>query len=287
MAKSLRYLEVYQSIKALKEASLDEILVRVAQSLGGETPNQSLRRAVRRDLNALVENHLVDIQYFTPSGDPIDPDDEENFKNKRARYGLVESKKPIHRGQAVLFRNGIQVVSRESVRGCINFTDRYIDVPCGSFVVAFDGLGGSFIYLWVVFDDLPLNVEFARKTHSNITLSEQISIQDNLIGRSLLVLVQNLSVSRYKMRTFQASVRLEVDSDGKSCTWIVNEPGPSFKHSVVDHWDRVLQLFPCGEETLEFPTIDFQWKPIGRKKVTNLLGLVSVGEMLVIPHFKK
>ena len=147
MSKNIRSLQVFKAISDMKNASLEEVLVKVARSMDQSLPDDSLKRAVRRDLNSLVEENILTISYLTPAGDPIPPDQEDEHKNKRARYFVLSNKPSDLKGQGVLDRFGIEVICKDSVATCINFANNFNEVPLGSFFVAFDLGGAAFIFL--------------------------------------------------------------------------------------------------------------------------------------------
>ncbi len=285
--KNKRQIEVYKAITQLKSAFLDEVLNIVASQLGESSDNSALKRAVRRDLNALVDSHVLSIEYYTPSGDLIPPDEEENHKNTRAKYVVPGINQIPLKGQPVLDKNGMAVICPDSVHEPLNFTDKFNQVPAGQVCISMETGNGTYTHLYLSPEELPLKIYFSRGFEYARDYNLRNKILDQLSRRSILILCSNKSVSRFRAVDFQSHLVLNLPG-GKNqieVSKLISEA--QILYAKKWELEKSLGLLNQGDETHEFPLLDFEWNAVSDPVTLDLPSLIKVGSIFVFAQIKK
>lgn len=88
ITKAERMILVLESLKAMGRGTAEEVLKKVARQAHLDSQDKNLKRNIYRDLKDLANRGEIELDYFTPAGEKIEPGDEEEHKNLRAEYYL-------------------------------------------------------------------------------------------------------------------------------------------------------------------------------------------------------
>ncbi len=265
---------------------MDQIVEKVTPHLDDIENEVTLKRAIRRDLNELVNNHYLTMDHYTPSGDMIPPDDEHQHKNTRVLYRLLSAPMSEIRGKASLDRYEIDIVCKPSLVGSFNFTENYDEIPENSHKISFETGNESFIHLWFDSDDLPLNISFSRKPTDMLSDKLRKEINEKMDRRDLYILLSNQSVSRFREEELTMNVTLEFSNNSKTFLCINNFANQNLAYA--SEWDQAscLGLLNMGNETMATPLFKFEWENITESRVCESTSLLRIGEVFIFCQFQ-
>lgn len=249
--KNKRQIEVFLSLMKFQRARPHDITQKVARVLGADENDPAFKRAIHRDLRSLLENHQVAVDYFTPSGDPIPPGEEDTHSNLRVEYYILQQAIHQVRGGSLFSDIGGDIVCPKYLYDVIHFEENPSQIPKNSYQISLEVRRGQFIHLWFSKEDRPLKVYFCRKTVSANEEKEKQEILEILENRSIIVYVPDRSVSRFKNDTIQAHAQISflreeervkiVDQGSSKGTYISSEEFKTLDFEKTDSNDLTVE----------------------------------------------
>lgn len=97
--KSTRMKYALDAIEHHGRCSHKEISIYVANKIDADPDLSSFKKAIHNDIKDLIKDHLIGIEYFMPSGEPIPLGEEEEHKNKRTQYFIIGGEAQITGGK--------------------------------------------------------------------------------------------------------------------------------------------------------------------------------------------
>jgi len=97
--KSTRMKYALDAIEHHGRCSHKEISTFVANKIDADPDLSSFKKAIHNDIKDLIKDHLIGIEYFMPSGEPIPLGEEEEHKNKRTQYFIIGGEAQINGGK--------------------------------------------------------------------------------------------------------------------------------------------------------------------------------------------
>ncbi|MCC7406071.1 MAG: hypothetical protein IT288_16885 [Bdellovibrionales bacterium] len=215
LSKAGRMLLVWDAVKSLGRASPDDVLKAVARQMDLPSDDKNLRRNIYRDLKSFSDSGQLGVEYFTPDGAPITPDEEGSFANVRVEYFIQEAQARVP-GHGLLEERGglfvpstqrdigwrIQVLQQDNLSGFVSFI--------------FETRDHSFLNLQVPLAELPVKVLIARDPGAE-SKRTPFDVLNEILGLRYGVLyLNNRTLSRPEGSGKVGHALVEITRDGKA-----------------------------------------------------------------------
>ncbi|MCB0383863.1 MAG: hypothetical protein KDD43_00615 [Bdellovibrionales bacterium] len=215
LSKAGRMLLVWEAVKMLGRATPDDVFKSVARQMDIPFDDKNFRRNIYRDLRTFSDSGQLGVEYFTPDGAPISPDEEASFANVRVEYFIQEAQESVT-GHGLLEERGgsfipsgqrkikwrIQLFEQSSLDGHISFI--------------FEGRDHLFLTLQVPIDELPIKILVARDPGAEDKRPPR-EVLDEILGLRYGVLyLNNRTLSRPEGTGKVGHALIEVTKTGKT-----------------------------------------------------------------------
>lgn len=215
LSKAGRMLLVWEAVKSLGRAAPDDVLRSVARQMDIPVDDKNFRRNIYRDLKGFSETGQLQVEYFTPDGTLIPPDEESNFANLRVEYFVPEAQEQVQ-GHGLLKERGGYFAP--SLQRRIKWRIQFLEGAGfdGHISFAFETNDHLFLTLQVPIDELPVKLLIARNPGS-LDKHPPTKVLDEILGLRYGVLyLNNRTLSRPDTGTKVGHALIEVGREGDS-----------------------------------------------------------------------
>jgi hypothetical protein len=194
MDKTQRRIEIFKYLEQRGKAWSFEVMSHLENLLGKGPLESKFKQAVYRDLKALVESNQLGVNLYTPSGDPIEVEEEEKHSNVRTEYYCLSEQSKI-RGQDSLRPFEADLWAPPLIRDSLSISESYNSIPRGHYVLSMELAHGTYRHLWFSKEDRPLTIHLGRINDSIGSLVETLDGQKQ--QREVFIFFKTHSVSRF------------------------------------------------------------------------------------------
>lgn len=251
ITKAVRQKTALEAVEDLGKASPKEVTKKVLLKLALkdedlERSGKNLERRIREDLEDLTNHGRLVCIRSKPNGDPIDEEDEREYKNFRKVYAVPGSETLVP-GAGLLLKGGGQLLPalNSEVAWKIEKRAHFPDSnknPKISFYTTFGGITVHFPP-----DDIPVKLAIGRMPMENIIKSEDIR---KLFGRrSAYLFLNHTTLSAYKTPSRPAHLTLHWKADGRGYVIIEDYNSTNGTQIVLGNFWKILdKLEPYDEK---------------------------------------
>ena len=193
MNKDQRRLEIYKFITKHGRAWAHDIVSHIGKLSGVESDSKT-KQAVYRDLRILQESNEISSNLYTPSGDPIEVDEEESYSNVRVEYYSLTHDDSI-RGQKLINQFESHIFATSIIEDSVSISEDYGVIPQNSCVLSIELASGVYRHLWFPKDQCPIHIHFGRLSGPVNEFKKSVSDKK---GRNLFFAIHSRSVSRFE-----------------------------------------------------------------------------------------
>ncbi|MEM7646761.1 MAG: hypothetical protein AAF203_07630 [Pseudomonadota bacterium] len=276
--KNQRRIEVFRAVTHLRRARPADVIRTVAPILGEDESDVSFRRAIHRDLKALLDSYQLGVDYFTPQGDPIPPGEEMNHSNFRVEYFIPShSQQDIQGSQRFIEKGGV-LLFPPSLSTTLHFCGTREEIPKNTFFISVHFAFGSQVFLWFFKDDRPLTLLFARMSSEIEETSHRIEFIKKMPKRMIVLLLPHQSISRLKKEGPRGHASFLFDKEEGVVTIEDHNSskGTSFSESLFH--SQMLGLGQSGQ-TMENPAKSVDWQQVDRQQKLSIPFSIKLGDM--------
>ncbi|MCB0367261.1 MAG: hypothetical protein H6624_01495 [Bdellovibrionaceae bacterium] len=206
---------VWEAVKSQGRATPEEIFKSVARQMDIPFDDKNFRRNIYRDLRTFSDSGRLGVEYFTPDGAPIPPDEESSYANVRVEYFIQEAQESVP-GHGILEERGgcfvpsgqrkikwkIQLFDQAELEGQVNFV--------------FEARDHLFLTLQVPVDELPVKILVARDPGSENKRPPQEVLNETLGLRYGVLYLNHRTLSRPEGTAKVGHALIEITKTGNS-----------------------------------------------------------------------
>jgi hypothetical protein len=242
--KSERMILIWNCVKELGRSTPEVIAKDLAKRLNIDADDKNFKRNIYRDLKGFVNSGILDVEYFTPAGEKIQPGDEDTHPNLRIEY-FVPGAISGFPGSGLLAKNGIHFFKQKS-----NVIDWYASelqngVADQKFVLLARSLAGRVCGLFADRDQLPIKITFGRFPDDSNAMSAILANIEQQYGlRSSACFTTDSSMSRAgkENRLAHGLIETEKSGDTLKISDLNSSRGTEWAAAPADVLNRVLSL---------------------------------------------
>ncbi len=184
----------------------NQIAAHVGQVLDEDHETEAFNRAILRDLEDLVHDNRIQVEFFTRDGGLIEDYDSEVHKNVRCQWFIAGSEGQISGSGHLKSHNGLFHAPKILKNDLSILTGNSQADPRHRHL--YFQIGTSFLCLKASFEGLPFSVVISR-IHGPIQLSEIEAVKKGLGSRACILKVPFPKISSYKDGTKPGHLLLE------------------------------------------------------------------------------
>jgi hypothetical protein len=281
-SKNKRQIEVYRAIDKFKRAKPHQIVQHVTSIMGEDSESAAFKRAIHRDLKSLTQDNILGVEYFTPSGEPIHPDDEDNHANLRVEYFLLAADGQNVTGQELLKAIGAEIMGTPSLMESTHIEENLNNIDANKYIISMEIHLAKFIHIIVDAEERPFTVQFARTTKKLESHAYRQALLDGLSGRSLILLVPQGTVSRMKLEPSLGHASVQFTKE--HCAVRLNDHGSSLgtEYKVVSEHEVDEMLHDHQDKTISTPTVVGTWKRLKQPTDEELPLAIKLGDAKIV-----
>ncbi len=181
----------------------------VAPLLDQDANDPAFKRAVHRDLKSLMHSNQIGVDYYTPGGEMIPAGEEDQHQNVRVEYYLLTHMEQEVTGFQRFSELGGDMIAKPVLNSVLKFNEHLDEVPVNTYRISLEMRTGFFIHMWMLKEDRPVKLLFARTSKEMAQKSAREEVQKKLDSRSAVLLLPNKSVSRLKVEDMSGHCELE------------------------------------------------------------------------------
>ena len=281
-SKNKRQIEVYRAIDKMKRAKPHQVIQHVASIMGENAESAAFKRAIHRDLKSLTQDNILGVEYFTPSGEPIHPDEEENHANLRVEYFLLAADGQNVTGQELLKAVGAEIMGTPSLMESTHIEENLTSLGNNKYVISMEIHIAKFIHIIVDADERPFTVQFARTTKKLESHAYRQALLDGLTGRSLILLLPQGTVSRMKLEPSFGHASVSFQKEHGQIR--INDHGSSLgtEYKVMSSHEADDMLHDHQDKTIRTPTVVGVWKKLKQPTTQEMPLAIKLGDAKIV-----
>ena len=274
-------LEIVHKLKRSKPSDIVSHFARV-EELNEQDP--ALKRAIQRDLRALVTENLLHVEYFASNGEPIPPGEEEQHAYKRAEYSAIGEKAFTVKGVERFEEKGGMLYTPPILQDVLFFDENYQNIPRQTIVLTFDTLLGQAIHLWFYKADSPLQFLLARRGKEPFSKTQ--FEQANLNNRAAVLFLPDKTLSRWKYPEKKGHAIVEFSGDASAMTLEDLNSTKGSYHRSVEALDEELNQLIHTQKTMDFSTVSQNWTEVVGRKSLSTPSVLKLGTLQILVNTK-
>lgn len=183
------------------------ICSKVGNALDEDPVSESFQRAIYRDLEDLVTDLKISVDYFTRDGALIEDYDSSIHKNVSCQWYIPSSEGKIS-GSGKLENLNSLIYVPKILKNDLSIIDGKVEVNPRHHHFYFQ-VGSSFMCLKISFEALPVSIVISR-IHGDILLTEIEEIKNRLGLRTVILKVPFASLSSFKSSTQLGHAQIKI-----------------------------------------------------------------------------
>lgn len=210
--KSYRIQILLDMLERHGRSNKNEICFRVAQALDEDSESESFQRAIYRDLEDLVLNAQIAVEYFTRDGALIEEYDSDVHRNVSCQWFIPGAEGQITGGKQLLDLNGFLYVPKILINEFSLLSGNYS--PDSKHRHIYFQIGHKFLCLKTGFDAIEYGIALSR-IHGNVNTNEIKEVMDTLGKRSVILKLPIAKLSAFKPSQKICNAHIRVLTDGE------------------------------------------------------------------------
>ena len=214
ISKAGRMLLVWEAVQALGRATPDGVFRAVAKKMNISPDDKNLRRNIYRDLKSFSNSGKLYVEYFTPDGVLIPPDEESDHGSVRLEFFIPDAQGDIPGHQLLMDRGGLFTPSKQrKIKWSIQFLEQAKLEK--HITIIFETPDHHFLTLQFPRDELPVKLLIARNPGSTAKHPPP-QVLDEILGlRYGVLFLKNRTLSRPETGSKVGHALIEISDDGK------------------------------------------------------------------------
>lgn len=210
--KSFRIQVLLDVLERWGRLDKNAICSKVAQSIDENADSESFQRAIYRDLEDLVTDAKIAVEYFTRDGALIEDYDPEIHKNVSCQWFIPSAEGKISGSGKLESLNSLIYVPK-ILKNDLSIIDGKMEANPRHHHFYFQ-VGSSFLCLKASFEALPVSIIISR-IHGDITLSEIEEIKNNSGIRTIILKIPRASLSTYKANAKLGHAKIKLNNQNE------------------------------------------------------------------------
>lgn len=210
--KSFRIQVLLDVLERWGRLDKNAICSKVAQAIDENADSESFQRAIYRDLEDLVADAKIAVEYFTRDGALIEEYDSDIHKNVACQWFIPSAEGKISGSGKLESLNSLIYVPK-ILKNDLSIIDGKVEANPRHLHLYFQ-IGASFLCLKISFEALPISILFSR-IHGDITQTEIEDTKKKIGLRTVIFKVPFASLSSYKQGTSLAHALLKIHNENE------------------------------------------------------------------------
>lgn len=254
--KSFRIQVLLDVLERWGRLDRNSICTKVGNTLDEDPESESFQRAIYRDLEDLVTELKIAVDYFTRDGAKIDDYDPAIHKNVTCQWYIPSAEGKIS-GSGKLENLNCLIYVPKVLKNDLSIIDGKTEANPRHHHFYFQ-VGSSFLCLKVSFEALPISIVISR-IHGDISIAEIDELKTKLGLRTVLLKVPFASLSSYKSSTQvgHAQIKILNQNEFEIIDYASTNGSRAYKLTTAEA-DKIREK----ASTLEDHTLTSTWKDI-------------------------
>jgi hypothetical protein len=210
--KSFRIQVLLDVLERWGRLDKNAICSKVAQSIDENADSESFQRAIYRDLEDLVTDAKIAVEYFTRDGALIEDYDSDVHKNVSCQWFIPSAEGKISGSGKLESLNSLIYVPK-ILKNDLSIIDGKIEANPRHLHLYFQ-IGANFLCLKISFEALPISILFSR-IHGEITYKEIEEIKNKMGLRTIILKIPFASLSSFKTNTQAGHALFKINNENE------------------------------------------------------------------------